>query len=213
MRGKQLLRNRHGPPGRLIPACAGKTLRKTSPTQADRAHPRVCGENAFAVLPMTMRGGSSPRVRGKLCALGPGHSRRGLIPACAGKTGKARRTRHEGWAHPRVCGENHAYRFRVFQKRGSSPRVRGKPVFASEVPDGSGLIPACAGKTRSAWIVFPRPGAHPRVCGENIRSRIAAVSACGSSPRVRGKLHINHGHARKRGLIPACAGKTGAACA
>ena len=29
----------------LIPACAGKTLTEVARGKADRAHPRVCGEN------------------------------------------------------------------------------------------------------------------------------------------------------------------------
>ena len=51
-------------------------------------------------------------------------------------------------------------------------------------------------------------GAHPRVCGENLTSRLKACSVLGSSPRVRGKLRgrVNVGDSPR--LIPACAGKT-----
>ena len=49
----------------LIPACAGKTPFQIGPTDAEKAHPRVCGENAFSENALADGGGSSPRVRGK----------------------------------------------------------------------------------------------------------------------------------------------------
>ena len=51
----------------LIPACAGKTAPGLSIRKRTKAHPRVCGENAFLIRPATKPGGSSPRVRGKHC--------------------------------------------------------------------------------------------------------------------------------------------------
>ena len=54
-------------------------------------------------------------------------------------------------------------------------------------------------------------GAHPRVCGENIR-RLAGVEVVdGSSPRVRGKPIAPPSDNEGIRLIPACAGKTFAA--
>ena len=91
---------------------------------------------------------------------------------------------------------------------GSSPRVQGKPTYLAETEFSGRLIPACAGKTRSAWIVFPSPGAHPRVCGENHWVSVWVRVVAGSSPRVRGKLHAYPWKAKARRLIPACAGKT-----
>ena len=70
----------------LIPACAGKTLKRRCMT-----------------WPLS---GSSPRVRGKLLILAPKPKTPRLIPACAGKTFFGEAFEEEFGAHPRVCGEN-----------------------------------------------------------------------------------------------------------
>ena len=70
----------------LIPACAGKTASTRHTRLSYRAHPRVCGENIRAGREGLGKGGSSPRVRGKLTDTGQETGDRGLIPACAGKT-------------------------------------------------------------------------------------------------------------------------------
>ena len=91
---------------------------------------------------------------------------------------------------------------------GSSPRVRGKPAWATRAGVHSGLIPACAGKTLGKLAISPRNGAHPRVCGENYIPRSEWPEPMGSSPRVRGKRQAGGVHGTDGGLIPACAGKT-----
>ena len=71
---------------RLIPACAGKTSGLSRSTDLTTAHPRVCGENVDRLAGLSVRRGSSPRVRGKhLFNVFYAQCRR-LIPACAGKT-------------------------------------------------------------------------------------------------------------------------------
>ena len=52
-------------------------------------------------------------------------------------------------AHPRVCGENFYHKHVKTLVDGSSPRVRGKQVVQALGGQAGGLIPACAGKTRS----------------------------------------------------------------
>ena len=151
----------------LIPACAGKTATKQSPSNSERAHPRVCGENRHIRARRPVGWGSSPRVRGKQTLTRAQMDETRLIPACAGKT----RLMVSSWigpqAHPRVCGENSLDNRTAFGVAGSSPRVRGKPSSKTAPSGTSRLIPACAGKT--SWrptppLVF---WAHPRVCGEN----------------------------------------------
>ena len=86
VRGKPTSGRPRHPPHRLIPACAGKTLKCRNEQRPKGAHPRVCGENCPPVRRSLGVQGSSPRVRGKPS---PGHCRRslgGLIPAYAGKT-------------------------------------------------------------------------------------------------------------------------------
>ena len=168
----------------------------------------MCGENPKKGIKVPWERGSSPRVRGKRlrCAAKPSVS--GLIPACAGKTGRRPQAHERFWAHPRVCGENCCQGGYPFSRPGSSPRVRGK----HRAPRGGarflGLIPACAGKTiRDHWP-RARPPAHPRVCGENDGSKSGDGRWVGSSPRVRGKHCCWVEGWRGVGLIPACAGKT-----
>ena len=107
-----------------------------------------------------------------------------------------------------MCGENAHRSVCAFGYFGSSPRVRGKPAWATRAGVHSGLIPACAGKTRYGMDSQPLKRAHPRVCGENSFGLLAVAGVVGSSPRVRGKLPPMLRRLLARGLIPACAGKT-----
>ena len=72
----------------LIPAWAGKTGEPRSSVIHPGAHPRVGGENAVLGLDQSLKYGSSPRGRGKHCAIGCHCSCSWLIPAWAGKTGR-----------------------------------------------------------------------------------------------------------------------------
>ena len=111
----------------------------------------------------------------------------GLIPACAGKTRHGLESWSAAQAHPRVCGENRSCSAVPLTKRGSSPRVRGKRDISVHEVTVPGLIPACAGKTRTTPARCTPPPAHPRVCGENDDACRSLCIAFGSSPRVRGK--------------------------
>ena len=153
--------------------------------------------------------GSSPRVRGKphVAKIAPQLER--LIPARAGKTQAAPLLKAFTPAHPRACGENPNFLAVDAKSEGSSPRVRGKQMIAWKMPPMGGLIPARAGKTRSMALLLTALRAHPRACGENLSSSSSAITAVGSSPRVRGKLYWAANRMGSKGLIPARAGKTG----
>ena len=74
----------------LIPAHAGKTQISTPNGPLRGAHPRSRGENHFEYArPETVKG-SSPLTRGKHVPLNKRPFLRGLIPAHAGKTSRAR---------------------------------------------------------------------------------------------------------------------------
>ena len=208
VRGKPWFRKSLCPRAGLIPACAGKTPTRDTAKRVPRAHPRVCGENTPPALRKSVKAGSSPRVRGKLLRHRRKRKKRGLIPACAGKTAWITGLDRDPKAHPRVCGENRSIAAKMSSVGGSSPRVRGKPRERGNVAARRGLIPACAGKTCGSFSAARPSRAHPRVCGENAFSENALTDGGGSSPRVRGK-RVACGTARGRGgLIPACAGKT-----
>ena len=152
----------------------------------------------------------------------------GLIPAHAGKTCVVFLFRFGYGAHPRACGENDSLRALISSRKGSSPRMRGKPRVLLLSPLKAGLIPAHAGKTLLG-VVFTRarglipahagkttgaqpetasPEAHPRACGENVDIQNNGAYRGGSSPRMRGKPSAPMRSASRSGLIPAHAGKT-----
>ena len=72
---------------RLIPAHAGKTVRRLTACLRRRAHPRSRGENSSAWTRRGIPWGSSPLTRGKRWQASPTGRSTGLIPAHAGKTG------------------------------------------------------------------------------------------------------------------------------
>ena len=92
--------------------------------------------------------------------------------------------------------------------RGSSPLTRGKRVLGEGDSLSDGLIPAHAGKTCSRRPLETIRGAHPRSRGENYPFRTRSSGQAGSSPLTRGKRGPDHRGFRRRGLIPAHAGKT-----
>ena len=132
----------------------------------------------------------------------------GLIPAWAGKTMSMVGYLSVWWAHPRVGGENACNSLGALLALGSSPRGRGKPGDVNQRSASIGLIPAWAGKTVSLLIRICVLTAHPRVGGENSRYSHSSGRPIGSSPRGRGKPSGPRPPRRRRGLIPAWAGKT-----
>ena len=151
----------------LIPAWAGKTRIRSWCAGAPWAHPRVGGENLLPCYEALKGYGSSPRGRGKLCDSGHQSNNARLIPAWAGKTRARGLRRQDGAAHPRVGGENAAWRQSAQVYSGSSPRGRGKLFFTSDSQGVLRLIPAWAGKTVGIGYSMWEWTAHPRVGGEN----------------------------------------------
>ena len=167
-RGKHWLLVRRDNRARLIPAHAGKTAFGDTDPKINGAHPRSRGENALRCAADALTKGSSPLTRGK---------------REAGVCGDPHLV-----AHPRSRGENPAEPQLSGHYWGSSPLTRGKPGAVMSASRTSRLIPAHAGKTRSAWTECTAFQAHPRSRGEN------AVAL--------------HHLVLVRGLIPAHAGKT-----
>ena len=93
-------------------------------------------------------------------------------------------------------------------RRGSSPRGRGKQGEGLPVDRLGGLIPARAGKTLTEPLTPVGLRAHPRAGGENVAVMVSRRSMSGSSPRGRGKLRAELGLTGGPRLIPARAGKT-----
>ena len=208
MRGKRSSLHSNLVEDGLIPAHAGKTTKAQEIATQWPAHPRACGENSVPVEKSCIRGGSSPRMRGKLVLLESGQGLAGLIPAHAGKTTGALTLETVYRAHPRACGENGRFNIVHSARGGSSPRMRGKRGALSYEDLRRRLIPAHAGKTAKISSLGFIVWAHPRACGENGVGRWPSVSGVGSSPRMRGKRAGEQKAILLLGLIPAHAGKT-----
>ena len=94
--------------------------------------------------------GSSPLTRGKRFPFTLDDGTRRLIPAHAGKTEAMPKLPGDRRAHPRSRGENETDAGIEIEARGSSPLTRGKHGKLDDTKHTLGLIPAHAGKTRSA---------------------------------------------------------------
>ena len=115
----------------IIPACAGNTTVSKTSRRRSGDHPRVCGEHRDQILQNLRDLGSSPRVRGTLLRHEGLKILAGIIPACAGNTGKHSPLVRFLRDHPRVCGEHPLDIIQELFALGSSPRVRGTQTNAS----------------------------------------------------------------------------------
>ena len=94
---------------RIIPACAGST--------------------GVVLMRFFFLTGSSPHVRGARGRTSFPSRFQGIIPACAGSTGRGSCAWCPPRDHPRMCGE-HSRSFPVtWTPQGSSPHVRGAPLY------------------------------------------------------------------------------------
>ena len=132
----------------IIPACAGNTHCMTPTSAVSWDHPRVCGEHVITSANKAEASGSSPRVRGTLRIVRRFSTCQGIIPACAGNTGRSSCAAPGLGDHPRVCGEHIALVPAEPVVVGSSPRVRGTQFSTGLSTENTGIIPACAGNTQ-----------------------------------------------------------------
>ena len=94
----------------IIPACAGSTAEGGRAQRHHEDHPRMRGEHSRVRLPVTETLGSSPHARGARTEPDGDCLGAGIIPACAGSTGRRRRTPRRWGDHPRMRGEHSARR-------------------------------------------------------------------------------------------------------
>ncbi len=90
----------------ITPAYAGKRRSVLVLLQADRDHPRICGEKLEAVFPRFDHLGSPPHMRGK-------------VPSSAEGEG-------QGKDHPRICGEKRSGAEQRDAGQGITPAYAGK---------------------------------------------------------------------------------------
>ena len=172
----------------ITPAGAGKTALTNATERVQRDHPRRCGENYGNLDSYDAWEGSPPQVRGKRFLRTIPHQQQRITPAGAGKTDAVEHFLQLFQDHPRRCGENLDYLFRIRIVQGSPPQVRGKRRRAASCLQGSRITPAGAGKTALQAAMSQPSLDHPRRCGENRRTRCPGLNRLGSPPQVRGKL-------------------------
>ncbi len=107
-----------------------------------------------------------------------------------------------------MCGEHFIISARGLGKTGSSPHVRGALSQLQCPCRWLGIIPACAGSTRTLRGFRTGRWDHPRMCGEHVVLPPFFWTVSGSSPHVRGALVQDFLQGLSTGIIPACAGST-----
>ena len=111
---------------RITPACAGKTAEGLMINKKPSDHPRMRGEDVFTPGTTENIAGSPPHARGRRHDGRRRPRRSGITPACAGKTGFARKSGAAGKDHPRMRGEDPLPVLGKAALRGSPPHARGR---------------------------------------------------------------------------------------
>ena len=192
----------------IIPAGAGNRSSMPVWTSSRWDHPRMRGEQMITSELKDSPGGSSPRARGAGVPPAHRHVAEGIIPACAGNSDLQIEVYIAVWDHPRVRGEQYEARVDDKGDLGSSPRARGTADIEARRDVAVGIIPACAGNSRTPWAPAAPRRDHPRVRGEQALLQIKRHVQEGSSPRARGTGGPRYPVEPAARIIPACAGNS-----
>ena len=133
----------------IIPACAGSTASAATSDRLARDHPRMRGEHQLVQAMGLGDVGSSPHARGARSSRPTRMVVSRIIPACAGSTGWVARRRPRPRDHPRMRGEHGSTTWGLHTSPGSSPHARGAQADLQGLTKDLGIIPACAGSTRT----------------------------------------------------------------
>ena len=142
-------------------------------------HPRGCGERG--------------------CHVAAGQVVFRFIPAGAGNAFAKLFQNEPAAVHPRGCGERGITAKDPAEAFGSSPRVRGTPLFSWCEIQVIRFIPAGAGNAFLSLCRSFQSAVHPRGCGERAKVKESKGPGNGSSPRVRGTLRYG---LFARGIFP-----------
>ena len=171
----------------IIPACAGSTVYALNIKIAGEDHPRMRGEHSTPIERQFASQGSSPHARGPPWALVIAGVLMGIIPACAGSTGRICSSLESAWDHPRMRGEHNVRRYPHVQPLGSSPHARGAQSGIVFVQATNGIIPACAGSTHADRNrILTKHGSSPHARGALTQTE-TAFSQSTDHPRMRGE--------------------------
>ena len=123
--GNSYITNRIRTAIRITPACAGNSSVSPPCAACRRDHPRVCGEQRYFPITLSISPGSPPRVRGTASIFWRRLPGSRITPACAGNSRFKSLRRRSLRDHPRVCGEQNLPGSLRLTRKGSPPRVRG----------------------------------------------------------------------------------------
>ena len=150
----------------ITPACAGNSKALALCARITGDHPRLRGEQFYAIDKRGHNVGSPPLARGT----GGGTPNilhiSGITPACAGNRCGQRICPQSARDHPRLRGEQTFSNIEQQSAEGSPPLARGTVAAAWPVPPCQRITPACAGN--SSAFVFSSSACwdHPRLRGE-----------------------------------------------
>ena len=187
-RGTPRRARRRGTDARIIPACAGNTLRSRPGSVITSDHPRMRGEHVSVEVLRNERHGSSPHARGTPEVADENDAGVRIIPACAGNTPGEPALNGNTPDHPRMRGEHRAALIVDGRLLGSSPHARGTLVERRGTQARVRIIPACAGNTCSPAPTGQPRSDHPRMRGEHDAMAGQQPREGGSSPHARGTL-------------------------
>ena len=195
---------------RIIPARAGFTSLRMSPTNVRTDHPRSRGVYVTLAKGIGITSGSSPLARGLLAGRSVSKLGERIIPARAGFTCWTSRSMSRWWDHPRSRGVYGRWRRSAARSCGSSPLARGLHGDDGLDDHVLGIIPARAGFTPVGRRSRPRPWDHPRSRGVYGWRSCTAGTSSGSSPLARGLRGGGEVEGVGGRIIPARAGFTSA---
>ena len=191
-----------------IPAHAGKPVSHLNTPISSRVYPRACGETSLAGGGHLAAEGLSPRMRGNQKKLPYSVSKRGSIPAHAGKPGTSGQTPGNWGVYPRACGETRMYYTHTEAYEGLSPRMRGNLFDPVLTPDPKGSIPAHAGKPVAFIPTKSGARVYPRACGETCLRHLDVPLSWGLSPRMRGNPRSFKTGKKANRVYPRACGET-----
>ena len=174
--------------GGNTPAYAGKTGSGRRSSLAAQKHPRLRGEDLTPAATPAPLQETPPLTRGRLQDDLQVKTRIGNTPAYAGKTRKRLGSRGRSRKHPRLRGEDEFLRHRQRDVVETPPLTRGRLEYETDGVIESRNTPAHAGKTnpfvcRKAWH-----WKHPRLRGEDRRTRNLLFRLLETPPLTRGRL-------------------------
>ena len=193
---------------RFIPARAGNTCLAASVASISTVHPRSRGEHALGHHQDQPVTGSSPLARGTLLEGVRTADCVRFIPARAGNTSRASRSRRSWSVHPRSRGEHTGSLWPAPRTGGSSPLARGTLRRGRARAAELRFIPARAGNTPAAPASPRRSAVHPRSRGEHECGPAPGGDEAGSSPLARGTQGTARPWPGRSRFIPARAGNT-----